>query len=157
MTQELHALLSESVADAVRRERTAFDSTAHDREGIVLVGIGALGRRVLRALRTAGVEPLALADNGARVQGTIVEGHEVLSVPEAVRRHGERATFVVTIWGAGSTHRFAQTRAQLESLGARSVSAFPPLLWKYPTNALPHYCQNLPHLVLEQREAVQRG
>jgi FkbM family methyltransferase len=157
VSQELAALLSESVTDAVRRERTTFDSTSQGREGIVLVGIGGLGRRVLRALRTAGVEPLALADNGARVQGTPVEGHEVLSVPEAVRRHGERATFVVTIWGAGSTHRFAQSRAQLEALGARAVSAFPPLLWKYPTNALPHYCQDLPHHVLEQRDEVQRG
>jgi len=157
VTQELDALLSESVADAVRRERTTFDSTAQGREGIVLVGIGGLGRRVLRALRSSGIEPLALADNGARVQGTSVEGHEVLSVTEAVRRHGERATFVVTIWGAGSTHRFAQSRAQLEALGVRAVSAFPPLLWKYPTGALPHYCQDLPHLMLAQREQVQRG
>jgi FkbM family methyltransferase len=151
------ALLSETVADATRRERETFDASARGGEGIVLVGIGGLGRRVLQALRSAGVAPLALADNGARVQGTIVGGHEVLSVPEAARRHGARATFVVTIWGAGSPHRFAQTRSQLESLGVRAVSAFPPLLWKYPANALPHYCQDLPHLVLEQRDEVRRG
>jgi FkbM family methyltransferase len=157
VTQALDVLLSESVDDAMRRERTTFDASARGRDGIVLVGIGGLGRRVLRALRTADVEPLALTDNGSRLQGTTIEGHEVLSVPEAARRYGERATFVVTIWGAGSTHRFAQTRSQLESLGAQAVSAFPPLLWKYPKHALPHYCQDLPHLVLEQRDDVRRG
>ena len=148
VARELDELLTESVADAVRRERSAFDACARDNEDIVLVGIGGLGRRVLRALRAEGVEPVALADNGARLQGSRVEGHEVLSVPEAVRRHGQRATFVVTIWGAGSTHRFADTRAQLEALGARAVSSFPPLLWKYPAASLPHYCQDLPHRVI---------
>ena len=157
VARELESLLAESVEHAVQRERTTFDATARGTDGIVLVGIGGLGRRVLRALREAGVEPLALADNGARLQGTSVEGHEVLSVPEAVRRHGARATFVVTIWGAGSAHRLADTRAQLESLGASAVSAFPPLLWKHPATALPHYCQDLPHRVLEQREQVRRG
>jgi FkbM family methyltransferase len=157
VTQALETLLAESMDDAMRRERATFDASARGREGIVLVGFGGLGRRVIRVLRAAGVEPLALADNGARVQGTDIEGHEVLSVPEAARRYGERATFVVTIWGAGSTHRFAQTRAQLESLGVRAVSSFPPLLWKYPAGSLPHYCQDLPHRVLEQREDVRRG
>jgi FkbM family methyltransferase len=157
VARELESLLAESVEDAVQRERTTFDATARGTDGIVLVGIGGLGRRVLRALREAGVEPLALADNGTRLQGASVEGHEVISVPEAVRRHGAHATFVVTIWGAGSTHRFADTRKQLESLGARAVSAFPSLLWKYPATALPHYCQDFPHRVLEQREQVRLG
>ena len=154
----LDELLAESVSDAMSRERHAFDlaAAAHRARGVVLVGMGGLGRRVLGALRAANVEPLALADNGAHRHGTVLDGHEILSVPEAVRRHGE-ATFVVTIWGAGSPHRFEHTRAQLASLGARSVSAFPPLLWKHPDGALPHYCQDLPHHVLEQAAEVRRA
>ena len=56
VTQELNSLLSESVEQAVRRERSTFDACAQGRAGIVLVGIGGLGRRAIRALRAAGVE-----------------------------------------------------------------------------------------------------
>lgn len=153
----LEALLAEGVSDAVTRERGAFDAIASDGRGIVLMGMGRLGRRVLHALETAGIAPVALADNAAHLHGRTIDGYDILSVAEAAARHRDGATFVVTIWGAGSTHRFAQSREQLRSLGVSRVSPFPPLLWKFPTDSLPHYCQDLPHHVLEDRDAVRRA
>jgi len=153
----LDALLAERVTDAVARERSAFDAIAGNAPGLVLVGMGGLGRRVVRALRAAGVEPVALADNAARLHGTRSDGHEILPVADAAARHHGDATFVVTIWGAGSRHRFAHTREQLRALGVSRVSPFSPLLWKYPSGTLPHYCQDLPHHVVEQRDGVRRA
>jgi FkbM family methyltransferase len=154
---ELEALLAESVGDATIRERTAFDVASAGRSGIVLFGAGGLGRQVARGLKRVGVEPLAFADNNPRAQHTRIEGIEVLPPSEAAARHAEKATFVVTIWGANSPHRYAHTRAQLQSLGATAVSSFPPLLWKYSEVMLPHYCQDLPHRALEQAPDIRRG
>jgi FkbM family methyltransferase len=152
----LDQLLAEPVADAVMRERTTFDVLAerHGVRDVVLVGAGGLGRRVARSLQSAGVGPLAFADNDARRWGAVVEGVSVYSPAEAARAFGRRAVFVVTIWGAGSPHRYGHSRAQLESLGCAAVSPFPPLLWRTPGDALPHYCQDLPHRVIEQAPSV---
>jgi FkbM family methyltransferase len=159
LAEGLDAILAESIDFAKARERSSFGAVGGTSGGerIVLVGMGKLGRRVLDALRHAGIAPVALADNAPRLHGTTIDGHEVLSVAEAAARHREDAIFVVTIWGAGSTHRFAQTREQLRSLGVSRVSPFSQLMWKYPEGNLPHYCQDLPHHVLEQRDAVRAG
>ena len=54
LAASLDALLAERVTDAVARERSAFDAIAGNASGLVLVGMGGLGRRVLRALHAAG-------------------------------------------------------------------------------------------------------
>jgi FkbM family methyltransferase len=150
-------LLSESVARATERERTTFDVAAQHASGIVLMGAGGLGRRILRGLQRAGVTPLALADNNVKAQGTAIDGVAVLSPADAAARFGADAIFVVTIWGANSPHRFAHTRAQLQALGVKRVSSFSPLMWKYAAEMLPHYCQELPHRALEQAAAIRQG
>ncbi len=63
-----------------------------------MFGAGHVGRKTLTGLRKAGIEPLAFIDNDARLWNTSVEGVEVLSPEEAARRHGDQATFVITIW-----------------------------------------------------------
>jgi len=153
----LAALLEEAVAQATERERAAFDELARGTSGIVLMGAGGLGRRILRGLARAGVTPLALADNNGKVQGTTIDGVAVLSPADAAARYGADAIFVVTIWGANSPHRFAHTRAQLEALGVRKVSCFSPLMWTYAEEMLPHYCQDLPHLALAQASAIRNA
>lgn len=154
---DLEALLAESVAHATSRERAAFDEIADAASGIVLVGAGGLGRRVLRGLAKVGITPLAMADNNSQAHGTRIDGVEVMAPAEAAQRFGAEAVFVVTIWGANSPHRFAHTRAQLQALGVQRISTFAPLLWKYPEQMLPHYCQELPHRAVEQGRDIREA
>lgn len=151
---ELEALLSRD-ADAMRAsERREFDRLSRGRD-IVLMGAGGLGRRALGGLRAHGIEPLAFADN--RRAGTSLDGVRVLSPGAAANEFGGRAAFVVTIWGANSPHRFADSREQLRALGCDVVCSFPPLFWKYAEDLLPFYLQDLPSKVLDERADVLRA
>ena len=154
---ELDHLLRADVRTIRAQERDVFVRLAKERSGdIVLFGAGGLGRRVAAGLRASGVEPLAFADNSAARQGILLDGIRVLSPEDAAREFGADAIFVVTIWGANSPHRFAQSRDQLAALGC-AVMVFPPLCWKYAERLLPHYLQDLPHKVVEQKEEVRRA
>jgi FkbM family methyltransferase len=153
---ELDSLLSETVEDAQRRARDTFARLSDGRD-LVLLGAGRLGRRTLAGLRRQGVEPLAFADNNVTRHGTTVDGVRVLSPQAAAQQFGGRAAFVVTIWGAGSPHRFAHSRAQLQALGCDVVCPFAPLFWAYPDGLLPFYLQDVPSRALEQREAVRQA
>ncbi|MCW8130861.1 MAG: FkbM family methyltransferase [Planctomycetota bacterium] len=151
---DLPALLSEDVEAARRREAAAFDAVAQG-GGIVLFGAGNLGRMTLRGLRKAGVQPLAFADNDRRKWGQTSEGLPVLAPEEAARRYGAGAAFVVCVWNATGTHRYVKSLAQLRGLGCARVCSFQHLYWKHPEALLPYLLYDLPHKVLEKREAVR--
>lgn len=151
---ELDALLARDPADQRSRSRAAFGVASRGRP-VVLMGAGGLGQRTLAGLRRAGVEPLAFADNSPARQGTIADGLRVMSPADAAREFGARAAFVVTIWGAGSSHRFAHSRDQLTALGCDVVVPFPLLYWAYPAQLLPFYLQDEPHHVLEHATDVR--
>lgn len=153
---ELNLLLAEELECAIERERTAFDLlTSPLSESLVLFGAGGLGRKALSGLRQVGIEPLAFADNSPSLWGQTIDGVRVLHPEQAAQQFADRAAFVVTIWRAGGSHRFAQSRQQLLSLGCRKIASFVSLFWKHPDVFLPHYCQDLPHKVLEQAEDVR--
>ena len=154
---ELKRLLRADVRSLERQESEVYLKLARERAGdIVLFGAGGLGRKVAAALRAHGVEPLAFADNSVARQGTNIDGLRVLAPADAAREFGEHAIFVVTIWGANSTHRFSHSRDQLAALGC-AVMSFPPLCWKLADTLLPHYLQDLPHKVLNEKEDVRRA
>ena len=68
--EELEFLLSEDIATAKRREQSAFDVMAAPfNNSLVLFGAGNLGRKTLRGLRSAGIEPLGFADNNPALWG----------------------------------------------------------------------------------------
>jgi FkbM family methyltransferase len=158
MTAALEELFAEGEAGATAREQSAFDLIAGpSKDLIVLFGAGRVGRKTLTGLRKAGLEPLAFADNDARLWNTSVEGVEVLSPEEAARRHGNQATFVITIWRGEATDRMAEREAQLRSLGCKYVVTFPPLFWKHAKAFLPHYAVDLPHKVHQQEDDVRRA
>lgn len=158
MTAALEELFAEGEAGATAREQSAFDLIAGPSKNlIVLFGAGRVGRKTLTGLRKAGLEPLAFADNDARLWSTSVEGVEVLSPEEAARRHGDQATFVITIWRGEATDRMAEREAQLRSLGCKYVVTFPPLFWKHAKAFLPHYAVDLPHKVHQQEDDVRRA
>jgi len=153
---ELDRILSEPVALVRERERTAFDRELAECGGrVVLFGAGNLGRKALDCLRSAGVEPLAFADNGQSRWGTEVEGVPVMSPKNAAEQYGESALFIVTIWSLG--HFYPETRAKLEELGCTRVTSTAALRWKFAERMLPDFCQDLPHKLYEQRAEVLRA
>jgi FkbM family methyltransferase len=156
MDRELEALLSADPAAMRVTERQEFDRLSGGRD-LVLMGAGGLGRRTLAGLRRHGVEPLAFADNANSRHGTLIDGVAVMSPDAAVRAFGSRAAFVVTIWGANSPHRFADSREQLRALGCDVICSFPPLYWKYAEALLPFYLQDLPSRLLAERVDVRRA
>lgn len=158
LENELQALLSESCDAAIQRESAAFDLVAGPcGKSLVLFGAGGLGRKTLKGLRQAGIEPLAFADNNSKQWHQKIDGLEVLPPDEAARRYGKSAAFVVTIWRAGGTHRFDKTLAQLKQLGCERVVPAMVLFWKYADTFLDYYCVGLPHKILEERDAIRQA
>lgn len=150
---DLDALLARDARACRAEARAAFAKASLGRP-IVLMGAGGLGQRTLAGLRRVGIDPLAFADNSTTRQGTSIDGVRVLAPPAAAAEFGRTAAFVVTIWGAGSPHRFADSRTQLRALGCDVVVNFPLLYWAHPEALLPFYLQDEPHHVLEQRDDV---
>lgn len=158
LTTALEELFAEGEAGATARERSAFDLMAGpSRAPIVLFGAGNLGRKTLAGLRKIGIEPIAFADNDARLWNTFVEAVEVLSPDEAARRHGNQATFVITIWRGEAPDPMAERESQLRRLGCKYVVTFQPLFWKHAEVFLPHYAVDLPHRVHQQADEVRRA
>jgi len=158
LTTALDELFAEGVAGARDRESMAYDLAAGlEQKPLVLFGAGQLGRITLAGLRRLGAEPIAFTDNNALLWNTKVDGVQVLSPQDAARLHGDRATFIVTIWRGKSADRMPEREATLRSLGCRHVITFQPLFWKHPDIFLPHYAVDLPHRVHESIDEVRRA
>jgi FkbM family methyltransferase len=152
----LDDLLSEPSAAAAARAAALFESLAGPAPTpLVLMGAGNLGRKTVVALRQLGRTVVAFADNNPDAQGRLVEGLPVHAPAEAVRLHGGAASFVVTIWGAGQSHRYDRMRAQLVGLGATRVAPAAALFWAHPDTFLPYFALDLPQHVLAAAPAVR--
>jgi FkbM family methyltransferase len=157
LAEEIDTLFSGNIDSVIKRERESFDKLATPFEkSIVLFGSGQLGRKTLKGLRKIGIEPLAFADNNSALWNQSVDGITVLSPEDAAQKFGNQAVFVVTIWGACSTHKLAHTREQLQRLNCSKVVSVGFLFWKYPETFLPHYSLDLPHKVFQERENIKK-
>lgn len=155
MIGRVQELLAEGVTAARAREVCAFERLAGAAGGsIVLFGAGGLGRRCLAGLRRHGIEPLAFADNNARLWGSAIDGVPVLSPAEAAEKYGRTAAFIVTIWGARGPDRMNDRIHAVTALGCDTVIPFGQLAWRYPDGILPHYGVDLPHKTIEQSVEV---
>jgi FkbM family methyltransferase len=153
---ELDLVLSEPLSGVRLRENSAFDKLlANSEKRIVIFGAGNLGRKVLRCLRSIGVEPLAFADNGESRWGSSIDDVIVLSPKDAAARYGSSALFLVSIWSLG--HYYRDTRAQLEGKGCTHVESTASLRWKFADQLLPDFCQDLPHKLYEQAADVRKA
>ena len=89
----------------------------------MLLGAGELGRRTLRSLERVGRRVVAVADNNPALWGTVVENVPICAPAEAAARFRKSATFVVSIWRAGGSHRYEQSRRQLHELGCERITS----------------------------------
>ncbi|MEI8366732.1 MAG: FkbM family methyltransferase [Parachlamydiaceae bacterium] len=153
---ELEMLLSESKASAKQREQSTFDEmTTPFQNSLVIFGAGNIGKKTMRALRLAGIEPHAFSDNNSALWGSEIEGVTVLSPSEAANRYGKNSAFVVTIWRGEGTDTMAERCEPLRQLGCNKVVDFGAVFWKFPDLFLPHYSFDLPHKVLEQADEIR--
>jgi FkbM family methyltransferase len=158
LENQLEELISESSSAARYRAQSAFEQLSHPfQNSIVLFGAGNLGRKALSGLLYLGIKPLAFADNNAEIWDIEIEGVPVLSPKMAAEKFGESAVFLITIWRAGSSHRLAHTKKQLEELGCHKVMSVAYLFWQYPEIFLPHYCLDLPHKVIEESVKIRQA
>jgi len=154
---QLEALLSEPMGAVLRREQSTFDEqTTPFEKSLVLFGAGGLGRKTLAGLRRLGIEPLAFADNNPSLWGKDINGVQVLSLQNAVKKFGQSAAFVITIWKGESTDRMSERRQQLLNPNCPKVIPFSYLYWKYPEVFLPHYAFDMPHKVYQQADEVRK-
>jgi FkbM family methyltransferase len=116
----------------------------------VLFGAGRLGQITRAGLRKTSLEPLAFADNNPRIWGSQVDGLEVISPDEAVRRFGADVPFVVTVYTGGVVRR------QLRDRGLR-VFSFAHLARALPEALLPHAAVDYPEKTAAQADAITRG
>ena len=152
------SMLSESVAQARRREQSAFDEAAAAcASSIVLYGAGNLGRKVLSGLRQSGIDVLAFADANPGLSGKKVEGLPVFSPEEAVRVYGRSAAFVVCVWHPAQRDGVERIMSHLADMGAARVLPFLYLFWKYPATFLPYYSWELPSKYLSHRESIREA
>jgi FkbM family methyltransferase len=102
----------------------------------VLYGAGTFGRHVLAGLRSAGVEPVAFADDTPEKQGSVIDGLQVLALGAAARQHAD-AVFAVTIFNAEFT--FTEARSRLRAFDVETLS-FIELGLRFAPALLPLYC-----------------
>ena len=140
-----------SVDEARRRERAMFPSLARGATRAVVFGCGALGRIVLTAAREAGVDVAACADNNGALWGQQLEGVPILSVPDAVSRHGDDAFFVVAVFNG------AAPRQQLRDLGCERIVPYPAFYWEFASRFTWAPGIELPHRIVERAEEVRAG
>ena len=154
---QLEALLSEPMSSVLHREQATFDEQTNPFErSLVLFGAGGLGRKTLDGLLRLGIKPLAFADNNPALWGKEINGIKVFSLQEAVKKFGQIAAFVITIWKGESPDRMAERRQQLANLHCQKIVPFSTLFWKYPEVFLPHYAFDLPHKVYQQADEVRK-
>lgn len=156
LEEYLDKLLSEPVAAAQERARTAFDKVAESCDNqFVLIGAGNMGRRILARLRQDGIEPIVFTDNQSTQWGKTIDGIEVVPPEEAAAHYGRTAVFIVTIYNC--RHSFPDTRDQFLALGCEQVISVIPVRWKYCESFLPYYRDDLPEKVLTQADHVREA
>lgn len=155
LMKELEQLLSQPQEKIRQWESSIYDKLAGSlSNSLVLYGAGGLGRKTLRGLRNLGIEPLAFTDNNPNLHGRLVDGLMVFSVPEAAKKFGAKALFLVTVYTDSAPGSIELIMQKLSELGCKKVVPFGPFFWKHPEQFLPHYVCDLPHKVIEAADSI---
>ena len=149
---ELARLLDVEPRQLATRAMQLFERESHQEypKPLVLCGAGRLGRTTLRGLRAVGAEVLGFADNSPGMHGQQIDGCEVMSVDEAVRRHGREAVFVTTVYTA------RPLRDQLTAMAVPVASAR-AVFFQHPAAFLPHAAVDWPESIATQAEDILEG
>jgi len=145
----LNAILSADTSEAMRAVAEAIRQRLDAVGGkLILMGSKDLGRAALKASRKAGLNPLAFTDNNPEKVGTTVDGLQVISPAEAVRRYRGDAVFVITVYTSESLW------AQACGLGVEPVS-FTRLAWTFSDAFLPYYGLDDPRIISRNANEIR--
>lgn len=149
--------LNDPVSAIELKEKNKFDEIAGSwSTSIVLFGAGNLGQKTLDGLRHKGIEPLAFIDNNPLLWNSIINGLQVYSPKDGIRRFKDSAVFVVTIWRHGSVDKMSDHKRQLMEMGCHRITDFTSLFCKYSDEYLPYYMIDLPsHIFLQKNRIIQ--
>ncbi|HWG41730.1 MAG TPA: FkbM family methyltransferase [Gemmataceae bacterium] len=151
---QLDELFGPGAAKRAEAIRQRLRENLHGASGILIYGSGRTGRTIARALKSAGLAPLAFLDDTPCKQGIEIDGLAVCSPVEARRRYGDGPTVLVAIFSPG--HSFRGTRRRLEELGFRSVLSLFAVAACLPEKLLPFYFFDRPERVLAARDSYYR-
>ena len=119
--------------------------------GVVILGCGHLGKFTLDGATGAGLDVLAFADNKQANWGRRIEGIEVISPQEAVRRFNDEAFFVVAIYNGTAP------RKQLAELNCKRIVPYPLFFSRFSQYMPFEDSLELPHRVLDDPNAIHAG
>lgn len=95
---QLEHMLGRDWRQAVETRRAEIIGRIAGRKDVLLFGTGYLGRHVLADMRDLPYRVVGFVDNNRQLWGSEIEGIEVLGPDEAVRRFGDRALWLITIY-----------------------------------------------------------
>ena len=145
----LDAWLKSSPETVAAQEGKLFDRViAPNAKAIVLYGAGFMGKQALGALRSAGIEPLAFADDRSDRR---MEGFAVVP-PEEIARRYPGATVFVTILLPHA--QFVETANRLKRLGCGQIFSGTDL---FHALKQPYFYLDLPHKVLLAGDEIKRA
>ena len=148
----LEELLAEPLDATAERVDGAFDRIAAPyQDRAVIFGCGELGRSVLPAVRSAGIQPVAYCDNRSTLWGSEIDGVPVLSPVAAVEQYGGSAWFLPAIYNASAV------RQQLAHMGAARVVPYPIFFWKHWRHLPNEERLELPQRIVAQADEIPEG
>ena len=122
----------------------------------ILFGAGNLGRKVLNKLRQVGKEPAAFIDNNPAIWGKELNGVQILSPAESIKKFDPaKVGIITTIWCGEATDKMSDRIEPLIKLGYRNIALFGHLAWKFPEEFLPHYCLDRPSKPIDQADQIR--
>ncbi len=135
--EQLRKLLDESVQDGEQRVRSYLDSIYSTGLQVILYGAGNVGRKTASILQEDSRPVACFADNNASLWGTAINGIEVMSPEEAVKRYADMGAFMVTAFNREFHADYRDIHNKLKNFGAKHIYPYPVLAWKYPDQLLP--------------------
>jgi len=125
------ASMQERARELDRHDAADESASGRAKPPIILYGAGPLGQMTQSRLRHIGSTALAFVDSNPQRWGAFIDGVPILSPEDAVRRHGESARFVVTIYNGSAVRR------QLSQLGVQRISHLAELYFEHAADFLP--------------------
>jgi FkbM family methyltransferase len=155
INSDLEKMFSTDLSQLKIFETSYFDDKIPNlNKNFILFGAGGLGRKILRGLKTFGIEPIAFSDNNEASWDTFIDGIPVYSPNNIVNKFGNNIPVIVSIWGANNSTNFLRIEEQLKALGCNKIFSFVPLFWKYSEIFLPYYSLEKPSQIFLQKNRI---
>ncbi len=145
---DLEALLGVDWRHAVERRRLDITRRIAGRTDVVLFGAGNLGRQVFRDIASLPFTPVAFVDNNTSIQGSEVEGLEVLGPDAAAMRFGPSALWLITVYTNSSVME------QCRALGVPWVTCA-ELSWALPGPHPPSFVFGIPERLADSASEIE--